>query len=177
MSAIARGDLKPADLKVSDDGLKLVLEGGFEFGTAIALRDALARYPGLKLIELYSPGGLAIEGQAVGRLIAERRLDTVVTRACASACVTAFAGGDRRYLADGAYLGLHAASPAVFDWTPDVTAIHMRFMKERGVNTWLIEQEQDTPFEDLWVPSSMVLLKSGLVTNMLPEGAGSEVSR
>lgn len=164
---IARDRIEKPELTVSGDGKTLMFDGKFVFGATRAVRDALDRNPGITRVELSSRGGIAQEGIGLGKLIADRRLATLVTKECASACVTAFAGGAPRLLGPAGRLALHSASRGGFDWTPDVDALHAEFLASRGVDVWLIEQEKSVAFEDIWIPSQPLLLESGLVNDVV----------
>jgi hypothetical protein len=67
-------------------------------------------------VELDSPGGLVLEGMAIGDVIRDARLLTFVSQADTSACALAYLGGTRRYATGtgvgrrmefGATLGFH----------------------------------------------------------------------
>ena len=165
--AIARNQIEQPRLTVSRDGTTLRFDGTFEYGTTRAVRDVLDRHPGVSRVELRSPGGTAVEGLALGRLILDRHLATIVTESCSSACVTAYAGGSPRLLGRAGRLGLHSASRGAFDWQPDVDAMHAKFLADQGIDTWLIEREMAVPNSDIWIPSQPLLLDSGLVDDLL----------
>ena len=152
---------------VADPALgRLVIRGPFGFGTTRHANDALHAAPWVRLVELESPGGYAIEGLALAKLLESRAVDTLVLKSCASACITAFAAGNRRYLGPLGRLGLHSAGPGRRTSKLDVNQVHASFLRQRGVAPWLINGELDTPFDDLWVPGPATLLGSGLVTDL-----------
>jgi hypothetical protein len=163
-----------ADVYVTPKGDRLVISGRFGFGTTQQVAALLAVSPQVRLVELNSPGGIAIEGLAMGKLLSERKVDTVVLKRCASACVTAFAGGERRLLGAHGKLGLHAAGGARRKWKIDVNEAQARFLASRGVARWLIDLERATPNSSIWVPGPVELLESQLVTDIVALGAGPE---
>src|SRR5664279_1705391 len=55
-----------------------------------------SKVPGIHLVELDSPGGYAIEGLGLAKVLEARRVDMLVLHRCASACIAAFAAGERR---------------------------------------------------------------------------------
>lgn len=64
------------------------------------------------VVLLNSPGGDLWNGMRIGRLIAERRLDTVAAGACVSSCSIMFMGGRERRFSDAfrpgqTYIGFH----------------------------------------------------------------------
>ena len=156
---------KPA-VRVEPDG-RLRLSGEMGFGTTNRVRAALARDPGIREIELDSPGGNAMEGFALAALVRDRGLNTRVRANCASACVLVFAGGWERVAEPGARFGLHRSG---VDWRKDgaVSATDLRmaaWFRERGVGEEIIGRVLATPFHDLWEPGYGEVLASGLVNS------------
>lgn len=103
-------DDKPV-VGLSSDG-RHVGAGGMGLGTTNLVRGLLARHPGIRAIELDSPGGSAMEGFALAELVRDRHLDAYVSASCASACVLVFAGGQERLAAPSARFGLHRSGVA-----------------------------------------------------------------
>ena len=151
----------------ADAGLgRLVVHGPFGFGTTVHVDEALRSHPEIRLVELDSPGGYAVEGLALGKLLEAHDVDTLVLSRCASACISAFAGGNRRLLGKHGRLGFHSAEGGRQRRAMALNRRHAEFLRQRGVASWLIEQEMDTPFESILVPGPATLLGSGLVTDM-----------
>ena len=158
-------DGKP-EVGLSGDGRRILLSGVMGYGTTNLVRGLLARHPGIRAIELDSPGGRAMEGFALAELVRDRSLDTSVSGTCASACVLVFAGGQERLAAPSARFGLHRSG---VDWRDDnavsETDIKMAaWFRERGVSEEFIGRVLATPFHDLWEPGHGELLASGLAT-------------
>ncbi|MFN7888038.1 MAG: hypothetical protein ACK5OR_04535 [Betaproteobacteria bacterium] len=167
--AIASGKAAPAQVTVDAARGEAVLVGDLEFGSKRALRRVLDAHPELRWVRLESRGGRALEGLRIGQLIAERGLDTVVSGECSSACVTAFAGGSRRWIARNARLGLHSAGGAVSaEEIARVNAEHDAFMRERGVAWRVLEKGQAVAADSIWFPEPVTLLASGLATDYAP---------
>ena len=165
---------KPA-ISLSADGSRLSLVGEMGFGATRLVRDALKRHPGIKGIELESPGGSAAEGFALARLVRERDLDTYVRSDCASACVLVFASGHERLAAPSARFGLHRSG---VEWqrgdrevSPTDREMEQLF-RERGVADDFIVKVLQTPFHDLWVPTLAEVMVSRLATGKWLDAAG-----
>ena len=157
-----------AALEISQDRSRAMLsvQGSFVFGATRRVRDALDAAPWVKTVRFDSLGGFAVEGLAMGKLLAGRELDTFVDGRCASACVTAFAGGDQRYLGPEGRLGLHVAGKGMLKGGRDVDREHADFLLSRGVSQSLVDAELATPNDDIYVPSKPALLASALVTRV-----------
>ena len=121
----------------------------------------------MRTVRLESRGGRVAEGLALGRLLAERNLDTLVTGECSSACATAFTGGNRRLIGPAAHIGLHSAGGSGIS-AEHVDAANRRsdeFMAARGVDARVLEKGAATGHDEIWFPSHAVLLGSGLATD------------
>ena len=76
---------------ISDSALgRPVVRGRFGYGTTLGVDEALRSNPAIRLVELDSPGGKAIEGLALGKLLEAHAVDTLVLNRCSSACISAF---------------------------------------------------------------------------------------
>ena len=165
VKATLAGELRPASVALVGADV-LSVSGDFEFGTTRAVREALLANSAVRIVHLESRGGRVAEGLALGRLIADRNLDTLVTGECSSACATAFAGGARRAIGPAALIGLHSAGGA------GVTAQHVddanrrsdEFMVRRGIDARVLEQGAATANDAIWFPPHAVLLASALAT-------------
>jgi hypothetical protein len=163
--ATLSGELQPAVVRV-EPGFGLSLQGPLEYGTTRAVREALDAHPAIRVVRLDSIGGRVAEGLALGRLLLDRNLDTLVTAECSSACVTAFAGGARRLIGPAARIGLHSAGGS------GISAAHVdeanrrsdEFIAERGVDRRVLERGAATASDDIWFPTHAVLLASQLAT-------------
>jgi hypothetical protein len=169
VKATLTGDLRPAMVTVERNE-RLAVQGKLEFGTMRAVREALDANPGIRTVRLESRGGRVDEGLALGRLLFDRNLDTLVTGECSSACVTAFAGGNRRLIGASARIGLHSAGGA------GVTAAQLdvanrrsdEFIERRGVDARVLALGASTAQQDIWFPPHAVLLASNLATDRAP---------
>ncbi len=171
LKAIAFDEEPRAEVFVDPRSARLVVRGAFALGTTKRVKALLEDSPVIRIVELDSPGGVAVEGLALAELFAARGLDTLVMRRCSSACVSAFAAGERRFLGPSGRLGLHAAGAALRSSGKDVDTEHARLLQRRGVAQWLIEAERATPTSDILVPGPATLLGSGLVTDLWREGS------
>lgn len=156
-----------ATTRISDAKDRLIVEGDFSMGTAKRVSEALEAAPWVKLVEFNSRGGVAIEGLALATVLQARGVDTAVTNYCASACITAFAAGDRRYIGPKATLALHSAGGGWRGGSKEVNDAHAELLARQGVAEWFIERERETPNSDIWKPSGPALFGSGLVTDSI----------
>jgi hypothetical protein len=165
VKATLTGDLRPAAVALERADV-LRVQGDLEFGTMRAVREALAANPAVRIVRLDSRGGRVDEGLALGRLIAERNLDTLVLDECSSACVTAFAGGTRRLIGPQARLGLHSAggNGIATRLVDDANRRSDAFMAARGIDARVLEKGAATAHDAIWFPSHAVLLGSALAT-------------
>ena len=166
--AIIAADLgpKPA-ISISADGSRLSLVGEMGFGATRLVRDALKRHPGIRGIELDSPGGSASEGFALAELVRDRRLDAYVSATCASACVLVFVGGQERLAAPSARFGLHRSGVAWRTADSGISDTDRRmaaWFAAQGVSAPFIERVMQTPFREMWEPRTGELMGSGLAT-------------
>lgn len=165
VKATLTGELQPAAVTLTHPD-RLAVQGDLEFGTMRAVREALAVHPAVRTVHLESRGGRVAEGLALGQLIAERNLDTLVTGECSSACATAFAGGTRRLIGPAAHIGLHSAGGHGVGLA-QVDAANRRsddFMAARGVDARVLARGAATAHDAIWFPTHAELLASALAT-------------
>jgi hypothetical protein len=97
----------------------LIVRGGFTGNEILRLKAAIAEIePGKRIIAiLESPGGIVVQGVALGKFFYDAKIPTIVLAGtmCASACTDAFYGGRNpvdgnplRILVSGAKLGFHS---------------------------------------------------------------------
>jgi len=86
--------------------------GNFERGDASRLEALLRQTANTQMLAFRSPGGLSMEGMAVGRVIRRAGISTHLpaNTQCASACTYAFLGGRVRTMEEGARYGVHIFS-------------------------------------------------------------------
>ena len=130
------------------------------------LHDAVAKTltdtPGIQTVVLNSTGGIVPAGYRIAAMIKARKLDTLTTSNCASACTLAFAAGERRLLTKGARLGFHSETP-VFNTeegsSPDMLTKLSKehtsaYWRSAGVAEASLREIFATPPEELWFPST-----------------------
>lgn len=90
----------------------ILASGPFTQGDAGRLDGLLRRTPNVDVLVFRSPGGVAVEGLEVGRVIRKAGLATHLPAGtvCASACTFAFLGGRVRTMDPGARYGVHLFS-------------------------------------------------------------------
>jgi hypothetical protein len=161
------GETRPAEVVVDSRNNMLRVRGDLEFGTMRAVRAALDGNAGVRVIELDSRGGRVLEGLALGRLLRDRNLDTVVLAECSSACVTAFSGGNRRLIGVGARIGLHSAGGAGSNAVgiAQANATSDEFIARQGVDLRVLAKGSAVAHTDIWFPEHSVLLGSNLATD------------
>lgn len=166
------GSSPPATVQLDARSNQLSLQGGLEFGSTRAVRDALDALDAsanVRVVRLESRGGRVAEGLALGTLLRDRGIDTFVTGECSSACVTAFAGGARRIIGPNARIGLHSAGGAGFSGETIASANRRsdEFIAARGVDTHVLEKGAAVANDQIWFPPSQLLLSSGLATEFV----------
>ena len=160
------GSSPPATAEFDARSNQLLVEGALEFGSTRTVRAALDANPGVQVVRLESRGGRVAEGLALGTLLRDHSVITLVNGECSSACVTAFAGGARRIIGPNARIGLHSAGGAGFSGEVIASANHRsdEFIAARGVDRRVLEQGAAVANDQIWFPSPQVLLSSGLAT-------------
>jgi PQQ-dependent catabolism-associated CXXCW motif protein len=104
-------------------------------------QDAIDKPGVAKVVFVNSPGGDLWTGISVGRLIAQRGLNTVIAGSCASACSIMFMGGKERSFSDAfrpsmTYVGIHGAhnkdtNAVVASLQPQIFAFYKQHMGDR----------------------------------------------
>lgn len=169
--ATLAGTTQPATVSVDATSADLLVRGDLEFGSARALRMALDASPGTRVVRIESRGGRVKEGVAMGLLLRDRGVDTLVSTECSSACVTAFAGGARRLITADAKLGLHSAggAGATAQSVAEANRESDAFIASRGVDLRVLEKGSAVANSAIWFPPPWVLLASGLATHYAHE--------
>lgn len=97
-----------ADIEVL--GGQVILSGEIVQGDADRFRSAVAGLPAETIVRLQSPGGVALDGIRIGKLIRERGFGTYAPYGvCASACGLIWLGGVDRWINPNARVGFHQA--------------------------------------------------------------------
>jgi hypothetical protein len=145
-------------------GREIELRGGIGFGVARELAALADASPGVRRVRLNSGGGALSEARRLRDVIAARRLDTITTTGCSSACVSAFIGGRFRYLQRGAPMGLHLPR----NWQPlnrggvnPVFVGELAYFQQRGVPGWFLAAWIGTGTR-FWYPDEFTLLRAGI---------------
>ncbi len=114
------------------NGKVLIAEGQIMSGEAQRLQAEIAKAGAIEEIWFNSPGGAAMEGPYMGRVIRAKNLAVRLRKeyACISACSYAFLGGVIRTVEPGAYYGVH-----MFSGTGDPQEMLNLFNRFQGVNT------------------------------------------
>lgn len=164
------------------DGTEVEIVGGFKFGLKDDFVKVLGASRQIKVVHLDSVGGRLGEGKKLSEFIRDRGLTTYVSAKCMSACTLAFAGGRERYLLRGATLGFHKGSfPGVNEGTLD--DVQRDVFRIAGFDPKFIQTALSTPHNDMWKPSSDVLLAARVITNITDaskfavSGMGANLSR
>lgn len=148
--------------------------------------------PELELISVSGDGGLGPPSFEIANTILHFGLDTRAFGDCLSACTRIFLAGRERTLADGAALGFHR--PYVIGeeerryflahrdnrgWTDEFDYVefiydvsytdalkNVQFMVSRGVSVEFIFEALSYGGSDMWMPSTEVLFKNGVLTSV-----------
>jgi hypothetical protein len=113
------------------NGKVLIAEGQIMSGESQRLQQAIANAGAIEEIWFNSPGGAAMEGPYMGRIIRARNMAVRLRKdyACISACSYAFLGGVIRTVEPGAYYGIH-----MFSATGDSQGMLELFNRFQGVS-------------------------------------------
>ncbi|UXH80144.1 hypothetical protein [Roseateles amylovorans] len=157
----------------------LLLSGGINDGTAMALRSALLRHPNAHTLVLESGGGWVREGTRLAEVIRSHRLNTYVEGVCASSCTIALLAGQERTAGAMAKVGFHAArglgaSPSgggrAGAANPADDSAFGQIYRQAGLPEDFIRRALSTPFESMWFPEFDQLLKAKVLTRVGPGG-------
>jgi hypothetical protein len=154
------------ELRFSRDASEIELSGAIVFGVTDEIAKALARRPEVKIIHLNSQGGRVGEARKLRDLIGARKLTTLTTWGCFSACTLAYAAGERRLIGRTATLGFHQYT------FPGLQQSAFQRQHDRDKSDWLargfdptfIERAYATGHEDLWQPEHRELFAARFVT-------------
>jgi hypothetical protein len=113
------------------------------------LASVLRQHGDIDEIWFHSPGGVAIQGPAMGRVIRQAGIPTRIVRGdvCFSACTYAFLGGPLRYIDEGGCYGSHMFSrygSGANTVVEDIVGASRRFGNDsRGFSSWMRTYMQD----------------------------------
>ena len=178
-------------------------EGKIEPGTAAVFQRFIAGLNGRRLpVLVSSPGGIAIEGMAMGRLIRAKRLAVVVARtqvepcsaanakpcsasrgaattngaSCASACVFLLAGGVERYASGRGLIGVHQ-SLTTFVQTHEVKYFRILYRIVNGRREEISRtQTGDKRTQSTWKQAAAPAMESLIAAYFKEMGFGPELA-
>jgi len=155
-------------LTLSDAEDSVRISGEIQSGLGDALEDLLQAYPGIKRLELESPGGHVNEGLALATLVEKYSLDTAVKTHCDSACTLVFVAGRERILESEAELGFHRCRSTLWYYAllydDENNAKMARYLESKGVSKAFTDKVITVPSEAMWYPSADQLLAAGVMT-------------
>lgn len=190
---VAPGDEKrrgsPMDARLQEPmtielvaGGRLVATGSITPGTSARFAEEIEkRGDYVTTVVLNSPGGSVQDALAMGKLIRERGLITLVEKAghCASSCPLVFSGGAARIAEKGASMGVHQVfaisredgtqADTGMAQAQRVSAECQRHLVDMGVDTRVWIHAMETPREELFYFTPKELLDLKLATgDVLP---------
>ena len=135
--------------------------------------DLLSSHPAVESIHLTSDGGLAYEGQALGKVIAAHGLTTFVPDYCISACTLAFIRGRERLVLATSRLGFHAPYEeglfgAVYQGDPSE---QRDAYVAAGIEPHFVAAALKVDPEEVWYPTYRELLAAHVVTAQVDDTA------
>ncbi len=178
--AVARTETKPPilrvpappdfELRVNAAGDAFEFEGRVDFGLTEALRNMVARHPGIRAIHLESQGGYIAEARGAVTVLRAHQLKTHVSGHCASACALIFAGGSMRSLGPDGRLGLHGYAlqgDRHFGMIDPVTEMQrdLEIYRAQGLDEAFVARLAELPQNPMWYPSHAELRASRMVTH------------
>lgn len=149
---------------------RLLMRGPIGIGSTRALRDAIAKNPGVRELVLSSPGGLVVEGFGLADAVRTSDLKSIVVRDnCSSACTLPFIMGEERVVIRGATVGFHRSYSIFGDfgtrWGPTEHRM-AELMRSRGVSESFIQRAFAVPGWSMYEAPAEVLLAEGVVTEL-----------
>ena len=167
--AVAMGNAKPAIVMYERDNRQIRISGGLETGSAARFKEVLEEASDARIVDVSGPGGLIYEARWISLLIEQRRLDTIITSECHSACVDIFASGARRLMHAKAIVGLHSARSFSGDATGAARAndAFSERLYKIGVEPRFLMVGNDTPADDIWINTARQAYLAGLATEVV----------
>ncbi len=160
-------------------GRVLLVSGGIGQGDAKRLESYLRDLDvPPDFVALYSPGGLVHEALAMGRLIRENGLKTLVTpdAACLSSCPYLLAGGVERHVSRSAWVGLHQHYHDRKTIIPSFLAVEsvqtgqgetLEYLSEMEIDPLILIHVLKTPPEDIYILVEDELIEYRLATEII----------
>lgn len=160
------GPFGETEVFVRDDNSAIVVNAGLAIGVSGQVSRLTRLYPEIKNIVLDGPGDSAYEARALFQIIQANEMNTFSLHSCSSACSVAFSGGGMRLIAKETLLGFHAVGAYGGQMHEDdlmpMQKIISDLLLRQGISKAFVEQVFRTPHEDIWLPSSDVLLEAGV---------------
>ena len=158
---------------------EILVNGGFEIGLTDDIVALYELHPETLTIAFgTSLGGWVFEANELAQFIGENRLNTTVLSECSSACTIAYIAGAHRTLSIGASLGFHQFASQIHrdpDTGTDVNqSIAQVFFELNGVSSEFTERMFQATHDDMWYPSTHVLVSSGVIHGPAPIRETSE---
>lgn len=158
----------PNALSLSDDHSEIIMAGPMRDGLSAQVKQMLEANPKVTAIKLESPGGSGNEGYKLALLVKEYHLATFSATLCASACTFVYMAGEPRFLANGGKLGFHSSSVNGVK-SEEGNKFSQLLYQEAGVPQAFIDKALATPPSDGWFPTTEELMKSHVVTDIVPD--------
>ncbi len=164
-------------VEASSDGKTVYLVGQLTRGSFQRVKKVLDANRNAKLLWLHSPGGIVIEGAAIGKLVRDRGLNTYAEHHCASACTAILAAGADRAIAPGARIGFHRShsilQPYGSDDTPAAEFADTMFRQayaRSGIAQPFVTRALAVPGTDMWFPADAELVAAKVATRLARPG-------
>ncbi len=160
------------ELHVLPEQNAMVIDGPIANGLSRDIKALLAEAPSIRTIILNSDGGRIFEARGVAKQIIERGLDTQVLGQCRSACTIAFIAGKTRSLGENGLLGFHSYRLDGFMAFVDPLEEQEKdrgFFLRQGLDADFVTQAFATPHEEMWQPGVELLLRAGVIHEMITE--------
>jgi hypothetical protein len=142
----------PYQVRVNSDGTVLEVSGSFSWALPQNIQAILAANPQIHVVHLESPGGHVLPAVQLATIIQQHKLETYVSRLCASACTVAFLGGQQRWLGPVARLGFHQAYAPGFP-ADRANALLQSAYETFAVPSSFIAHVLRTPHTEIWYPT------------------------
>ena len=127
-------------------------------------------YPSIELVHLnLDYGGLVSEANKLSDIVKNKKLSTVVSDECVSACTLVFLAGEQRILKKYARLGFHSFSSPRMTNDPHFISSSKQYYTRLGLDDDFVEKIFSTDPSDMWYPATEMLIKENLVTKVVNE--------
>lgn len=150
---------------LSPDGRRLRLEGPLGQGDAQRVQLLLQAAPGVRLVEVQSPGGRMGEAVRIADAVRDRAAQTRAVGPCDNACVLVFLAGSGRQVMPGAQLGFHRLAPPSFNplFRSYARREQRALWRQAGLPEAFILNALSSPSSAAWRPNRDELVAAGLI--------------